>query len=84
MHGEVAGREDVGAPFGEQQVDFRRPAADTLDLGQQRDRLLVVLGQVFEIELTRHDQLGEAADVAGFLARHASGAHFLVAGAAAA
>ena len=35
-----------GPPFREQQIDFRRPAADALDLGQQGDRFLIVLGQV--------------------------------------
>ena len=59
------------APFGEQQIDFRRPAADALDLGQQRDRFLVVLGQVGEVELAGQHQPGEAARIAGLLPRQA-------------
>ena len=50
-HRQIARRPDVAAPFGEQQVDFGRPAPDALDLDEVSDRLLIVLGQVFEIEL---------------------------------
>ena len=31
LHREVARRPDVAAPLGEQQVDFRRPALDSLE-----------------------------------------------------
>ena len=36
-------RPDIAAPFGEQQIDFRRPAADALDQGQPLDRFEMIL-----------------------------------------
>ena len=69
LHRQVAGRPDIGAAFREQQIDFGRPAADALDLDQLLDRLLVVLGQVGEVELARQDQLREAPRIAGLLPR---------------
>ena len=72
--------EDVGPAFREQEIDFRRPAADALDLGQEFDCFLVVIGQVFEVEFSGKDQLGEASDVARLLPRHAGGAQFLIGG----
>src|SRR5206468_2463025 len=78
--GEIAGGENIAAPFGEQQIDLRRPAADALDPGEERDRLLIVGGKLVEVELARKDQLGEAADVARLLARDAGRAQLLVAG----
>ena len=70
LHGEVAGRPDIRPPLGEQKIDFRRPAADALDPGQQRDRLVVVFGQVGEVELARQDQRSKAARVARLLPRY--------------
>ena len=42
---EVARRPDVVPPFGEKQVDLRRPAADALDTDELGDGLLVVCRQ---------------------------------------
>src|SRR5438270_3749202 len=53
--GKVAGGEDVAPALSEEQIDFGGPAPDTLDLGQQRNRLLVVLGQIVEVGLGRED-----------------------------
>jgi hypothetical protein len=50
LHGEVACGPDVAPAFGEQQIDFRRPAADALDLDELLERYLVVLGKVREVE----------------------------------
>jgi hypothetical protein len=76
----VPGRKNVRASLGEEQIDFRGPAADPLNLGQQRDRFLVVVRQAVEVELAGKDQLGKAANVAGLLPRHSGGAHLFVAG----
>src|SRR4051812_30147961 len=35
----VSRRPDIGASLGKQQIDFRRPAPDALDLGEERDGL---------------------------------------------
>jgi DNA-3-methyladenine glycosylase II len=56
--GEVTGGKDIGASFGEQQIDFRRPAADAFDLGQEGDRLLVVVRQIVEVQLAVMIELG--------------------------
>ena len=74
LHRQVAGRPDVGAAFGEQQIDFRRPAADPLDLHQLRDRGLIVGGQGVEVQRAVHDQFGQAAGIALLLPRQATGA----------
>src|SRR6476469_3364700 len=52
--GKISCGEDVGAALGEQQIDFRRPAADALDLGEQSDRFLIVRRQIAEVELPRN------------------------------
>src|SRR3954466_10134982 len=62
-HCEIAGREHVGPPFREQQINFRRPAADALDLCQERNRFLILFWKVFQIELTGEDKLGKASEV---------------------
>src|SRR6185503_3993793 len=72
--GEVAGRKNVVATFREQQVDFRRPAANALDPGEERNCFFIINREVVEIQLTRDHQLREASDIAGFLARHSCGA----------
>jgi hypothetical protein len=46
LHGDVAGREGVGAAMREQQEDLGRPGADAGDREQRRPRL--VLGQLAE------------------------------------
>jgi hypothetical protein len=66
LHRQVAGRPDVGPPLGEQQIDLGRPAADALDPGERGDRLLVVFGQIREIEPAAGDFLGKAAGIAAF------------------
>ena len=58
LHRQVARRPDVGAAFGEQQVDFCRPAADALDPGEFGDGFLVVGGQRVELEFAR--EIGRA------------------------
>ncbi len=68
LDGEVARGPDVAPPLGEQQVDFGRPAADALDLGEQSDRIFVVGGQVVEGQRAGHDELGKAPRIALFLA----------------
>ena len=78
LHRQIAGGEDVAPPLGEQQVDFRRPAPDPLDLGKERDRFLIVFGQGIEVELAREHELSEAADVARLLPGHARRAHLFV------
>src|SRR3546814_16313875 len=57
LHRQVARGPDVGAPLGEEQIAFGRPAADPLDLGEQRDRVLVVGGESGEVELAVADEL---------------------------
>src|SRR5688500_17982196 len=74
LDGEVAGRPDVRAAFGEQKINFRRPAADALDPRQMSDGILIVLGQAVEVELAREYQSGKAAGITGFLPRQAGGA----------
>ena len=76
----VARGPDVGAALGEQQIDFRRPAADPLDPDQRCDRLLVVGGQVRQVEPAARDLVGEAAGIAEFLPRQPRAAQRLVAG----
>ena len=77
---EVARWKDIGAPFGEEEIDFGTPAADPLDVGQRCDRFLIVGGEVREIEPARQHVLGEALHIRDFLARQAGGAQILVAG----
>ena len=48
---EVAGGEHVGPPFREQQIYLRRPTTDALDLGQQGNRFLIVIGKMIEVEI---------------------------------
>src|SRR3546814_20952244 len=64
---------DVGSSVLEQ-VDFGRPAADALDLCEQRDRLLVVGGERREVEIAVEDELREAFRIALLLRRQAAGA----------
>jgi hypothetical protein len=61
LHGEVAGRPDVGAALGEQQVDLCRPAADALDRDELGDRFLVILRQGGEVQAARGNPFGQAA-----------------------
>ena len=63
QHGKVAGGEDIAAALGKEEVDFRRPAADALDLGEERNRFLIVFGPVLEVKLARDDEFGEASDL---------------------
>src|SRR3546814_17185135 len=46
LHRKVARGPDVGAAFGEEQVDFGRPAPETLDAREQGDRILLVGGEI--------------------------------------
>src|SRR3546814_14108605 len=59
LHRQVARGPDVGAPLGEEQIDFGRPAADALDLGEQRDSVLVVGGESGEVEPAVEDERPE-------------------------
>ena len=68
LQGEIAGRPDVAPPLGEQQVDFRRPAADALHRSERGDRFLVVPRQRGEIKPPARHFLGEAAGIGDLLA----------------
>jgi hypothetical protein len=74
LHRKVSGRPDVGASFGEKQIDFGRPASDALDLGQQRDRLFIVGGEGGEVEFAIEYELRQTLGIALFLRRQAAGA----------
>ena len=53
LHREVACGPDVGATFGEEQIDFGRPAADAFDFGQIGDGFFVVGWQRVEGKVAR-------------------------------
>src|SRR5690606_12639964 len=74
LYGEVSGGPDVRAPFCEQKVDLRRPPPDALDPDQLRDGLLVVSGQVRQVELAAYHQFAQRARIALLLARQTAGA----------
>ena len=72
LHRQVARGPDVGAAFGEQQVNLGRPAPDPLDLRKLCNRRFIVSGQRAEIEFARRHQFAQAAQVALLLARQAA------------
>ena len=74
LHRKVAGGPDVGAAFGEEKIDFGRPAADALDAREQGDGLLIVGGERVEGQFAVEDQLREAFGIALFLPRQTAGA----------
>ena len=78
LHGEIAGRPDVATAFGEQQVDFRRPAANALDRHQLGDRLFIVLGQGGEVKPAGCHLFGQAPRIGRFLTRQPDIAQLLV------
>src|SRR3546814_6146859 len=74
LHRGIARWPDVGASFGEEQVDFGRPAADDLDAREQGDRFLIIGGEGVEGQLAVDDELREALGIALLLPRQAAGA----------
>src|SRR3546814_7758642 len=61
---EIARGPRLGAAFGEQQIDFGGTAADDLEPGERLDRVLVVGGQMIEIESDAGYLVGETAGLA--------------------
>src|SRR3546814_13986641 len=74
LHREIARGPDVGASFGEEQVDFGRPAADALDAREQGARFLITGGEGVEGPLAVQDELPRALGIALLLPRQAPGA----------
>lgn len=66
LHGQISGWPDVWPAFGEQQIDFGRPASDPFYGDQLRDRFLVLFGKRRQIQRSGNDAFGEAARIAAF------------------
>ena len=72
LHTQIARRPDIWPAFGEEQVDFGRPAPDTLDLDKLGNGQFIIARQVMQVDATGYHQLGETARIALFLAGKAA------------
>lgn len=74
LNGQIARWPNIGPSLCEHEINFRAPAADAANLGEQGNGVFVIRWQMREIDRAIDHQFGKAAGIALFLAAEAAGA----------